>query len=141
MTRGKESRSRMSSKPENRNDNFPARFITGLVFVLSGVVHFVQPEFYMKIMPEYVPWPRQMVLISGIFEVLGGVALWLPKLKRGAAWSLVALLVAVFPANVYHAQKRKDFSGVGGSPVYHAIRLPSQGAMIWWVLRLAKPEK
>lgn len=131
----------MSSKTEPSKAAFLPRFITGLAFVLSGVAHFAMPEFYLKIMPPYLPWHRQLVFISGVFEVLGGVALWLPRLKRGAVWGLVVLLVAVFPANLYHAQKRKEFSGVGGSPVYHILRLPSQGAMIWWVLRLARPEK
>jgi uncharacterized membrane protein len=114
------------------------RIFTGLVFVAAGIVHFKRPEFYEQIMPPYLPRHRELILISGFFEILGGVALCLPKVSRWAAWGITALLVAVYPANIHHAVIRNQFSGFLGSPLYHIIRLPMQGVIIWWVLRFGK---
>jgi uncharacterized membrane protein len=121
--------------------NFLGRLITGLLFIFAGVVHFVRPEFYEKIMPPQLPKHQELIFISGFFEIVGGIGLILPKVSKSAAWGLAALLVAVYPANIYHTIIRKKFPGFLGSPVYHAIRLPLQGLFIWWVLTLGKNSK
>jgi uncharacterized membrane protein len=74
-------------------------------FVAAGTWHFIKPGFYLKIMPPYIPWHLQMVLISGFFEILGGLGLLIPQTRRLAAWGLVALLIAVFPGQHLYGHK------------------------------------
>jgi len=106
------------------------KWIFGVLFVVAGVGHFVAPAFYMKIMPPYLPLHRELVLISGIAEVVLGVLLLVPKTSRFAAWGLIALLIAVFPANIYVYQHRDSFPLL--SPLGHLLRLPLQGILILW---------
>jgi uncharacterized membrane protein len=86
----------------------------------------------MRIMPPYIPWHLAMVYISGAAEIAGGagllVSLAVPQLRGPAAWGLVALLIAVFPANVYMATSAATFSWILWA------RLPLQAVLIWWVL-------
>lgn len=108
--------------------------LAALLYVSAGVLHFVRPQMYVRIMPPYIPWPLAMVWISGFFEVLGGVGLLVPMVRRAAAWGLVALLVAVFPANWYMALHPV---AAGAASIPTAIlwgRLPLQILLIWWVL-------
>lgn len=99
------------------------------LFILGGVAHFATPETYMKIMPPYLPYHRELVLISGAFEIALGVALMVPRTTRVAAWGLILLLVAVFPANVFMYQHAERF---GISPTLLLLRLPLQGLLILW---------
>ena len=106
----------------------------GLLFVVAGLAHFIFPDAYVRVMPPYVPAPRFMVLASGFFEIAGGVGLLVPRLRRVAAWGLVLLLVAVFPANIYMAL-HPDVIGfdVPGWALW--LRLPLQFVLIglvWW---------
>ncbi|HEY1189099.1 MAG TPA: DoxX family membrane protein [Gemmata sp.] len=89
-----------------------AKWVLALLFVAAGVNHFVNPGFYVKIMPPYLPWHYELVLVSGAFEVLGGIGLLVPGLTRAAAWGLIALLVAVFPANLHMALHPEAFPNV-----------------------------
>ena len=99
------------------------------LFVAGGVGHFVKTDVYMKIMPPYLPYHRALVLLSGVFEVALGILLLVPTTSRLAAWGLIALLVAVFPANVYMYQHPDKF---GLSPTLLLLRLPLQGVLILW---------
>ncbi len=90
----------VSSEPRGRKW---VRWGLGALFVVAGALHFITPDTYVRVMPPYIPAPRLMVLVSGFFEIAGGVGLLVPRLRRAAAWGLVALLVAVFPANIYMA--------------------------------------
>ena len=78
-----------------------ARPLIALSFVSIGVAHFRDPGLFVAIMPPALPWHRELVLLSGFFEVLGGVGLLVPRLRRTAAWGLLALLIAVYPANIH----------------------------------------
>lgn len=98
-------------------------------FVLGGIGHFVATDIYMKIMPPYLPYPRVLVLLSGVFEVALGLLLVVPLTTRVAAWSLIALLIAVFPANLYMFQHSEKFAV---SPTLLLLRLPLQGLLIIW---------
>jgi uncharacterized membrane protein len=95
------------SSPPARLDRLAAsRPLRGLLagsMVTVGVLHFVHPDFFMKIMPDYIPADKHrfLVLLSGFFEIAGGVGLLLPQTRRAAAFGLVALYIAVFPANIY----------------------------------------
>ena len=68
----------------------------------AGSLHFLIPGFYLSMMPPWLPWHLELVYLSGVFEVLGGVGLLVPRLRRVACWGLIALLLAVFPANVQY---------------------------------------
>jgi uncharacterized membrane protein len=110
------------------------RYALALLFVGAGVLHFVRPEIYLRIMPPALPAPRLLVLLSGAAEVVGGVGLLLRATRRWAGWGLLALLVAVFPANVYM---------VGLASALHIpawvlwARLPLQPLLGWAVWRAA----
>jgi uncharacterized membrane protein len=71
-----------------------------LSFVVVGVLHFINPSPFVSIMPKYLPWHLELVYLSGVFEILGGFGLIIPMTRRYAAWGLIALLIAVYPANV-----------------------------------------
>jgi len=81
----------------------PLRYVMGLSYVVAGVLHFVAPETYERIVPPQFPRPRTLVALSGAAEIALGVGVVFERTRRPAAWGLVALLVAVFPANVYMA--------------------------------------
>ncbi len=104
-------------------------WIFGLLFVLAGVNHFRSPGMYLKIMPPYLPWHGALVMVSGVFEVLFGILLLVPRASRLAAWGLIALLIAIFPANIYLYQHQEILPG---PPLLHLLRLPLQGVLILW---------
>ena len=105
------------------------RWLFGAFFVVGGVRHFFATEFYLKIMPPYLPYPRTLVLASGVFEVVLGLLLLVPATSRLAAWGLIALLVAVFPANLFMFQHAERFAV---PPALLLLRLPLQGLLILW---------
>ena len=78
-----------------------ARCCVGSFFVYVGVLHFATPDIFVAIVPPYLPAALALVYISGVFEILGGIGLFIPKTRRAAAWGLLALLVAVYPANIH----------------------------------------
>jgi uncharacterized membrane protein len=108
--------------------------VASVFYVAAGSLHFIKPALYLRIMPPYIPWPIAMVWVSGGFEILGGVALLSPATRRAAAWGLVALLIAVFPANLYMAMHPAEAGAAGIAPVLRWGRLPLQAVLIWWLL-------
>ncbi len=90
------------------------------------------PHTYEQIVPPFLPAHRALVVMSGAFEVLGGLAILLPATRKAATWGLIALLIAVFPANVYMAVDAGAFANVLPAWALFA-RLPLQFALIWWV--------
>ncbi|QKG58997.1 DoxX family membrane protein [Hymenobacter sp. BRD128] len=110
------------------------RYGLALLFVSAGLLHFVRPEPFLRIVPPVLPAPRLLVLLSGAAEVAGGLGLLLPATRRLAGWGLLALLVAVFPANVYMA----GLAGRLGIPAWVLwARLPLQPLLMWVVWRAA----
>ena len=108
-----------------------------LWFFLGGIAHFVFTEAEMRIVPPYIAWPRGAVLLSGVFELLGAVALLWPPSRRAAAWGLFALTLAVTPAHIYMLQQPGLFPSV---PYWALVlRLPLQLALLaliaWIALR------
>jgi uncharacterized membrane protein len=87
-------------------------------------------------MPPYLPWHRPLVLLSGAAEVALGVLLAVPRTSRAAAWGMIALLVAVFPANVYVYQHQ---ALIRLPAVVHLLRLPLQGLLILWAYLYTRP--
>jgi uncharacterized membrane protein len=101
------------------------------LFVAGGIGHFAATDFYVKMMPPYLGLHRPLVLLSGLIEIVLGIMLLVPQTSRFAAWGLVALLVAVFPANL-HVYRHQELFPL--PPVVHALRLPLQGVLILWAL-------
>jgi len=110
-----------------------------LFYSLAGVLHFLRPAMYLKIVPPYIPFPLAMVHISGAAEIAGGVGLLIPIVRRAAAWGLIALLVAVFPANVYMATNPVESGAAALSAAALWGRLLLQPIFIWWVWWCTKP--
>jgi uncharacterized membrane protein len=107
-----------------------ARIVFGLFFIAAGVMHFVMPQSYARIVPPALVYRYAIVLVSGLAEIVLGVALMVPQTSRWAAWGLVALLIAVYPANIYMALHYDEFLDVAPSIWFHVIRLPLQFVMI-----------
>jgi uncharacterized membrane protein len=112
------------------------KYSLGLSFALAGLYHFINPEFYLRMMPPYLPWHLFLVYLSGFFEAALGLLLLVPKYTRYAAWGLIALLFAVFPANVNMALNPQLFPDI--TPVALWLRLPLQALLIAWAYLFTK---
>jgi uncharacterized membrane protein len=117
------------------------RLMLAVFFVVAGSLHFLFPRPYLRMMPPFLPWPQTLVWISGAAEIVGGVGLLLPHWRRFAAYGLVLLLIAVFPANVYMAVAHVPFSGLLGQSWFQWLRLPLQIPVILWAWRYTSVEQ
>ena len=108
----------------------PLRALLALLFVTAGTLHFIVPSSFVQIVPPYLPWPLALVWVSGACEILGGCGLLVPRLRRAAGWGLIALLVAVFPANLHMALGDVGVRGLAIPPLLLWLRLPVQGVLI-----------
>ena len=115
-----------------------SKYLLAIFMTVAGIMHFANPAFFLKIMPPYLPLHRELVLVSGVFEVLLGILLLVPKTSRLVAWGVVALLIAVFPANLYLYQHQDILPA---SPIIHLLRLPLQGVFILWAYWHSRPAK
>lgn len=116
----------------------PLRVALALFFVAAGVMHFRRPSLYAQIVPPYMPFPLALVYVSGVCEILGGCGILIPRLRRVAGWGLIALLIAVFPANVHMALGDVSIQELTIPPWLLWLRLPLQGvfiAWVWWCIR------
>ena len=114
-----------------------AKPLFACLFVVAGISHFRYPDIYLRIMPPLLPQPRLLVLASGAAEVLLGLLLLFPASARPAAWGLIALLVAVFPANVFMTMHPERFARIPEWLLW--VRLPLQGLLVAWAWRYTKP--
>lgn len=115
------------------------KYLLAVFFVFGGVNHFRNPDFYMGMMPSYLPWHLPLIYVSGVFEMLFGLMLMIPKLTRPAAWGLILLLIAIFPANIYMYQHPEKFPWT--TPNFLLIRLPLQLVLIAWAYWFTRPER
>jgi len=121
----------------------PLLYVMGPLYVVAGVLHFVAPELYVQIIPPMLPAPLALVYLSGVAEIAVGVGLLIPRTRRYAAWATIALLVTIFPANVYMATSMVVVEGIGGSdpsPLIRWGRLPLQGVLILWAYWYTDPD-
>lgn len=108
-------------------------YLMGVLYVLAGINHFWHPDWYMRIMPPLLPFPLILIYISGVVEMVLGVTVCIPRFTRLAAWGIMALLIAVFPANIYMALNPDVMPMI---PVWVAwLRLPLQGVLVAWAYR------
>ena len=108
-----------------------ALWLLAVLFTLAGLNHFLNPGPYLRLMPPYLPWHWELILISGAAEMVGGLAILVPSLRILAGWGLIVLLVAVFPANLNAALH--GLEGVAIPAWVLWARLPVQGLFIAWV--------
>jgi uncharacterized membrane protein len=114
------------------------RYLMGAIYIAAGVGHFVATRTYASAMPDYLPAHHELVLISGAAEIAGGLGVLLPPTRRAAAWGLVLLLIAVWPANLWMAQHPARFPGM---PIWALwLRLPLQLPLIWWAWLYTRAE-
>ena len=104
------------------------RFLFGAFFIVAGVTHFTNEAFFTSIVPPYLPWPVAIVYVSGVTEIALGALLMIPASTALAGWGLIALLIAVFPANLHMAMNPGLYPAT--SPTALLIRLPVQGVLI-----------
>lgn len=104
------------------------------LYVPFGMVHVLAPDSFLPIMPPAVPFPREVVIATGIAEIFGGLGLLLPRTRKAAAIGLALYAVGVYPANIYHAVARKRVPPLPDSWWYHGPRLALQPAFVWWAL-------
>ena len=105
--------------------------ISSIFYVIVGIKHFIDPEYFLSIVPPYLPYHLELVYISGLFEILFGLLILLPKYRYYGAIGLILLLVAVFPANIYLAQSKEAQEALGATQEIATWRLPIQGVLIW----------
>jgi uncharacterized membrane protein len=117
-------------------------WLLGVFYVLAGAMHFVKPEAYLPIVPSYLPAHMALIYASGVFEILGGVGVLVPKTRRYAAWGLVALLVAVWPANVHMAMENVPMFGAKeGFGFGNWVRVAGQVPLIAWAWWFTLPDE
>ncbi len=120
----------------------PLLYVMAILYVIAGVMHFLVPELYVQIVPPFLPGRLALVYLSGIAEIALGLGLLHPRTRRLSAWGIIALLIVIFPANVYMATSGVviDGSPGGGDPseLVRWGRLPMQVVLIawaWWYTR------
>ena len=113
-------------------------FLLAAFFTYAGVGHFTNEAFFLAIVPPWLPYPLLMVQISGVAEIAGGVGILIPQLRRLAGWGLLALLVAVYPANIHMALHPEQFPEMTQNALY--FRLPLQFVAFAWVWWATKPD-
>lgn len=122
--------------PESRAKKI-ALILLAIFFVGAGSNHFLNSDFYVQIMPPYLPAHLELVYLSGVFEVAGGVAVLFSSLRSLAGWGLVLLLLAVYPANIHMALHPELFPSI--APIVLYIRLPLQFVLIAWAYWATRP--
>ncbi len=111
------------------------KYIMGGMYILAGLLHFIKPQVYLKIMPKYLPYHLPLVYLSGIFEAAFGALLVFPQTQSIGAWGLIITLIGVFPANIYMLTSYK------GKKTWYKLalifRLPLQFFLIYWAYTFA----
>ena len=106
-------------------------------FIAVGIDHFINPDFYLAIMPPMFPLHLEAVYVSGLFEILGGFGLLLSRFRKISGWGLLALLIAVYPANIYMAMTPEAFPEISIFALY--FRLALQFIFFFWAYSLTRP--
>ncbi|MBL4712850.1 MAG: DoxX family protein [Gammaproteobacteria bacterium] len=113
--------------------------VIAFFFITSGISHFVVADFFIMAMPDYLGYHKELVIISGIFEILGAIGILVPQSRLLAGYGLIALIVAVYPANINMALHPEKYNGI--TELFLYIRLPFQFLFIWFVWWAITPER
>jgi uncharacterized membrane protein len=111
--------------------------LLSVLFVGAGIIHLLRPQVFLKAMPPYLPWHLELIYLSGVFELVLGILVLIPASRVLAAWGLIALLIAVFPANIHMALHPEEFPDI--APWVLWLRLPIQGVLIAWAYWMTRP--
>lgn len=111
-----------------------ARYALAAAFLIAGVAHLRSPAGFIAITPHWVPWPEQVIALTGLAEIVGAVGLMIAPLRRAAGIGLALYALCVWPANLNHALNDIALGGVHLGWWYHAPRLMLQPVIIWWAL-------
>ena len=103
-------------------------------YLAAGLLHLTAADKFLLIVPDWVPYPRAVVLVTGVCEILGALALFPSRTRRLAGVMLALYAVCVFPANIKHAFAGVHVEGLPDSWWYHAPRLAFQPVLVWWAL-------
>ncbi|THD44213.1 MAG: hypothetical protein E7774_11095 [Bradyrhizobium sp.] len=114
------------------------RWLMAAFYFAAGAVHLWAPDAFLPIVPAWVPAPRDVILITGLCELAGALALLTPSPRRLAGIMLALYAVCVFPANIKHAVDNIQLPGLPTSWWYHAPRLAMQPVLVWWALFCAR---
>ncbi|MFC7072721.1 MauE/DoxX family redox-associated membrane protein [Halovenus rubra] len=120
----------------------PLLFVMGPLYIVAGVLHFVVPDLFVQIVPPIFPAELALVYLSGVAEIAVGIGLLISRTRQLAAWATVALLVAIYPANIYMATSGVTIDGLGGGDPSELVRwgrLPLQGVLILLALWYTQP--
>lgn len=121
-------------RPGRIRGRIAARWILAAIYLTAGIIHLWSPETFMPIMPDWVPFPMQVILGTGACEVAGAIALLTPNLRRAAGIALALYAVCVLPANIKHALSGLPAGQVQLTWWYHGPRLALQPVIVWWAL-------
>jgi uncharacterized membrane protein len=116
----------------------------GAAYVGAGVSHFTNPLFFVEIVPPHLPWKLALVYVSGVAEIVLGGSVIVRRTRRWAAWGIIALLIAVFPANIYQAvyqvhPEHAPEAFQGATPMQLWLRLPVQFVLALWAWWYTRP--
>ena len=117
----------------NKKIKLASIYLFGVLYIIAGILHFINPEFYLQLMPPIIPlsWHLSLINVSGIAEIILGIGLIIPSTRKISAYGIVALLIAVFPANIYMAFNYELLHEMDVSPLFAiAVRLPLQFVLI-----------
>lgn len=109
-----------------------ARVGLTLFFFFTAIGHFLRSEEMAMMLPPVVPYRVELIYLTGVFELLGAIGVWIPRLTRLTGLLLIIMLIGILPANIYSALKRVDFGGHGAGPLYLLVRVPFQLFVICW---------
>jgi len=112
--------------------------LLSVFFTYAGIDHLISPDFYVSIMPPWIPAHLELVYLSGVFEVMGGVGVLIPRFRAFAGAGLVALLIAVYPANLHMAFNPHLFPDIPVVALY--IRLALQFLAFYWAYTVTRPD-
>lgn len=109
-----------------------ARVGLSLFFIFTAIGHFIRTEEMAAMVPSSIPYRIELIYLTGVFELLGAIGAWIPRLTRLTGFLLILMLIGLLPANIYSAINRVDFGGHGAGPAYLLVRVPFQLFVIWW---------
>lgn len=107
-----------------------SQYFLGVLYILAGVNHFLNPEVYLQIMPPYLPWHLGLVYASGVFEILLGALVLVSRFTKLAAWGIVLLLLSFVPVHLHMASNAEAFANIPSIILW--LRLPLQVALMAW---------
>lgn len=105
-------------------------YLMALLYFLAGVNHFIHPEFYLKMLEGFLPYPVVLNIISGAAEIILALGLCFSSTRKFSAYGIILLLIAIFPANINMALHASEWSF---SAIMLYVRLPIQLLLVWWV--------